>query len=125
MLTHDRMFALFRVRKHIPSMRQQPKDILHYIANINRNNHAEINQALRLAASGIQTDMDILVDMVRAKPHLLLQAIELEKLGQKEQALEFYMQLVAGNPSCKACRYHMGRVAGELIRGGTSHSINI
>ena len=38
----------------------------------------------------------------------------LERAGQKESALLLYSNLVEKYPDCKACRYHMGKVAVEL-----------
>jgi hypothetical protein len=69
----------------------------------------------------MQRRMQKLLSLFSDEDRQIQQGKALEKLGQKEEALELYTQLVAGNPGCKVCRYHMGRVAGELNHDDSSH----
>lgn len=46
-------------------------------------------------------------------------AVELEKDGFHNAALHLIKKLVEENPSCQACRIHMGRIAAQKIEDNT------
>lgn len=41
-------------------------------------------------------------------------ALKLEKSGERAKALEILINAIKSDPSCKACRGHMGRIANDL-----------
>ena len=61
-----------------------PLDVIRYISDFGQDPNNEIHVALRLAASGLQADIDLLVEMVRANPRLLLQAGNVRTRGGVE-----------------------------------------
>ena len=76
MLTREQVYTMLILRQRGALFGGQANDIniIRLISDRGQDPNNDIHVALRLAASGIQTDMDVLVDMVRANPRLLLHA---------------------------------------------------
>ena len=86
MLTREQVYTMLILRQRGDLFGGQANDIniIRLISDRGQDPNNDIHVALRLAASGIQSDMDILVDMVRANPRLLLQAGNVRTRGGVE-----------------------------------------
>lgn len=67
--------------------------------------------------------MDVLKEIFKSPVQRELdRAIQLEERGEKNEALNLMMDLVMNHPSCKVCRYEMGRLATEMEKDNIKNS---
>ncbi len=85
MQTREQVYSLMMLRKRGDNIFAcMPADVIRSISDTDQNPDNEIHVALRLAASGLQHDIDRLVAIVRENPRLLLQAGNIRTRGGVE-----------------------------------------
>lgn len=118
MLTRDQVYTMLLLRKRgdIFAGRIYDVNIIRIISDCGQDPNNDIHVALRLAASGLQEDIDRLVEMVRANPSLLLKAGNVITRGGVEVIRTTLYEFFLGEGDPEAA--HAIEFGFELIEGG-------